>query len=80
MSIVVLKLLDVKRQREERPRACPYCEGETFQRWGQMKKRVKDVQVRNVKVYRYKCCRCKWTFRHYPEGGTRADQTERLKL
>jgi hypothetical protein len=55
MSIVVLKLPDVKRKREERPRKCPYCEGETFQRWGQVKKRVKDVQVRTVKVYRYRC-------------------------
>ncbi len=80
MSIVVLKLPDVKRKREERPRKCPYCEGETFQRWGQVKKPVKDVHVRNVKVYRYKCCNCKRTFRHYPEGSSRADQTERLKL
>jgi len=80
MSIVVLKLPDVKRKREERPRRCPYCEGETFQRWGQVNKPVKDVQVRNVKVYRYRCCWCKRTFRHYPEGNTRANQTERLKL
>ena len=80
MSIVVLKLPDVKRKREERPRKCPYCEGETFQRWGQGKKPVKDMRVRQVKVYRYRCCRCKRTFRHYPEGNTRADQTERLRV
>lgn len=80
MSIVVLKLPDVKRKREERPRKCPYCEGETFQRWGQVQKAIKDVHVRNVKVYRYRCCRCKRTFRHYPDGTTRADQSERLKL
>ncbi len=80
MTIVVLKLPDVKRKREARPRKCAYCEGETFQRWGQVNKPVRDVHVRNVKVYRYRCCRCKRTFRHYPEGNTRADQTERLKL
>lgn len=80
MTIVVLKLPDVKRKREERPRQCLYCEGETFQRWGQVSKAVKDVRVRNVKVYRYRCCRCKRTFRHYPEGNTKADQTERLRL
>ena len=74
------KLPDVKRKREERARACPYCEGETFQRWGQVKKPVKDIRVRQVKVYRYRCCQCKRTFRDYPEGSTRADQTERLKL
>jgi transposase-like protein len=80
MTIVVLKLAVVKRKREERPKRCPNCEGETFQRWGQVKKPVKDVQVRNVKVYRYRCCQCKRTFRHYPDGTTRADQTERLRV
>ena len=80
MSIVVLKLPEVKRKREERPHKCRYCEGETFQRWGQVNKPVKDVRVRNIKVYRYRCCRCKRTFRYYPEGNTRADQTERLRV
>jgi len=80
MSIVVLKLPAVKRKTEERPHKCPYCEGETFQRWGQVNKPVKDVRVRNVKVYRYRCCQCKRTFRHYPDGNTSADQTERLRL
>jgi len=80
MSIVVLKLPDVKRKKEERPSQCPYCEGIIFQRWGAVNKPVKDVRVRNVKVYRYRCCRCKRTFRHYPAGNSRADQTERLRL
>jgi len=80
MSIVVLKLPNVKRKREERPKQCPYCEGETFQRWGQVNKPVRDVRVRHVKVYRYRGCHCKRTFRHYPGGNTRADQTERLRL
>jgi hypothetical protein len=80
MAIVVLKLPDVKRKREGRPKVCQYCEGETFQRWGPVSKTVKDLRVRHVKVYRYRCCRCKRTFRHYPEGNTRADQTERLRL
>jgi len=51
-----------------------------FQRWGQVNKPVKDLRVRNVKVYRYRCCDCKRTFRHYPEGNSSADQTERLRL
>ncbi len=80
MAIVVLKLPDVKRKREGRPKRCPYCEGETFQRWGQVKKPVKDVRVRKVRVYRYLCCQCRRTFRHYPEGNSRADQTERLRV
>lgn len=80
MSIVVLKLPDVKRENEERPRSCPYCEGQTFQRWGQVQKRVKDTKKRSVRVYRYRCCHCQRTFRYYPEGSSIADQTERLKL
>lgn len=80
MAIVVLKLATVKRKREERPKQCPYCAGETFQRWGQVKKSVKDIRIRTVKVYRYRCCQCQRTFRHYPEGNSRADQTERLQV
>jgi len=80
MSIVILKLPNVKRKTETRPRKCPYCDGATFQRWGQVNKPVKDVRVRNVKVYRYRCCHCWRTFRHYPEGNTRADQTVRMRF
>jgi len=79
MAMVVLKLPNVKRKTEKRPRTCRYCEGEIFQRWGQVNKPVKDVRVRNVKVYRYRCRRCQRTFRHYREGNTSADQTERLR-
>lgn len=80
MTILVLKLPDVKRKSEERPRECPYCKGETFQRWGQVRKAVKDTRCRNVRVYRYRCCQCGRTFRHYPAGTTSADQTERLRM
>jgi transposase-like protein len=80
LAIVVLKLPNVKRNTESRPRKGRYCEGNTFQRWGEVNKPVKDVRVRKVKVYRYRCCQCQRTFRHYPEGNTRADQTERLRL
>jgi len=80
MTILVLKLPVVKRNTEERPKECPYCAGETFQRWGQVRKPVRDTRVRKIHVYRYCCCRCKRTFRHYPEGATKADQTERLRL
>jgi transposase-like protein len=79
MPIVILKLPDVKRKTEIRPRKCPYCAGEIFQRWGQVNKPVKDTRARNVKVYRYRCCQCQRTFRHYPQGNSRADQTERMQ-
>lgn len=30
-------------------------------------------------MYRYRCCRCRRTFRHYPEGVERARQTVRMR-
>lgn len=78
MPIVVLQLPIVKRKTEIRPSQCPYCQGETFQRWGKVDKPVRDNQYRRVQVYRYRCCHCQHTFRRYPEGVGRADQTERL--
>jgi hypothetical protein len=79
MSIVVLKLPDVKHSKEERPKACPYCQGETFQHWGQVSKPVKDNRYDIVSVYRYRCTYCRRTFRHYPEGVDRAQQSRRLR-
>jgi transposase-like protein len=80
MAILVLKLPSVKRKTEERPRKCPHCQGETFQRWGRVQKPVRDPHCRTVRVYRYRCCRCGKTFRQYPEGISRADQTKRLQV
>lgn len=34
MSTVVLQLPKARRKNENRPKACPYCQGETLQRWG----------------------------------------------
>jgi transposase-like protein len=79
MSIVTLQLPDVKYCREKRPNRCPYCSGETFQRWGGAGKRVIDPRLGEVLVYRYRCCRCRRTFRHYPEGVDRARQTARMR-
>jgi transposase-like protein len=79
MSILVLKLPDVKRKTETRPKESPNCQGETFQRWGKVKKVVRDTEFRQVQLYRYRCCRCRRTFRHYPEGTSPADQTKRLQ-
>ena len=80
MAIVTLQLPVVKRECQERPKECPYCEGEIFQRWGGVRKPVRDMRRRSVYVYRYCCCRCGRTFRHYPDGTSRADQSERLRL
>jgi transposase-like protein len=79
MSIVTLRLPDVKRKTEMRPLKCPHCRGETFQRWGSVRKPVRDNRLRSVRPYRYCCCHCLRTFRHYPQGVDQADQTERLR-
>jgi len=79
MPIVILRLPEVKRKTETRPRTCPYCHGKTFQRWGKVIKPIKDNLQRTAVVYRYRCCHCRHTFRHYPEGVDRADQTQRLR-
>jgi transposase-like protein len=79
MPIVVLQLPVVKRKTEIRPQKCRYCSGETFQRWGKVKKPVRDNRCRYVFVYRYRCCSCHRTFRHHPDGVDQADQTQRLR-
>ncbi|HLA98575.1 MAG TPA: transposase [Anaerolineales bacterium] len=79
MSIVVLKLPEVKRKTEVHPKTCPYCKGVTFQRWGKVRKPVRDNRYRRVQVYRYRCCHCHRSFRHYPAGVDQADQTQRLR-
>lgn len=77
--MIVLQLPQIKQKTEVRPKKCPHCQGETFQRWGKVKKKIKDTKAKTARMYRYKCTRCKRTFRHYPGGVQRASQTERLK-
>jgi hypothetical protein len=78
MSIIVLKLPEVKIA-AGRPSQCPVCKGEILQRWGGQVKRVRDPYVEEVLVYRYRCCGCRHTFRHYPSGVDQAQQTQRLR-
>lgn len=79
MSIIVLKLPDVKVGRAKRPGKCPSCKGEILQRWGGQVRRIRDPQVKEVLVYRYRCTHCRHTFRHYPEGVDQAQQSQRLR-
>jgi len=79
MSIVLLQIPEVKDTQTERPKGCPYCPGETLQRWGKTRKAVRDPHLKEVWVYRYQCCWCKRTFRHYPQGIGQCSQTERMK-
>ena len=79
MPIVIIQLPEVKEIEESRPEKCPYCAGDTFQRWGGRVRRIKDPQIKEGVVYRYRCCTCGRTFRHNPPGITRAQQSERMK-
>jgi transposase-like protein len=79
MSIVVLKLPDVKGIAENRPHQCPSCKGEILQRWGGGERKIRDHQVKVALVYRYRCASCRHTFRHYPEGVDQAQQSQRLR-
>ena len=77
--MIVLQLSSVNRNKTSRPTECPHCGGETFQRWGTERRSIKDPRIRSVQVSRYKCTSCKRTFRHYPQGISHAQQSERMK-
>jgi predicted RNA-binding Zn-ribbon protein involved in translation (DUF1610 family) len=79
LSIVVLKLPDVKVKIEERPSECPSCKGEILQRWGSESQVIRDPQVGTVQIYRYRCYGCRHSFRHYPGGVDQAQQSQRLR-
>jgi DNA-directed RNA polymerase subunit RPC12/RpoP len=80
MSIVILQVPEVKDSHLDRSMRCPYCSGETFQRWVGVTKSVRDPRLSVVRLYRYRCCRCRRTFRSYPQGVYRASQTQRLRV
>jgi len=80
MSIVLLQVPEVKYLQPNRPKQCPNCGGEIFQRWGGYAKNVRDPHLKEVWLYRYRCCRCLQTLRHYPQGVGRASQTQRTKV
>ncbi len=78
MAIVTFRLTEVKSQAEERPSECPQCGSAVLQGWGWVRKPVRDSQVREVRVQRFRCTDCGRTFRHYPSGVGAADQSLRL--
>jgi hypothetical protein len=78
MSIIVLKLPEVKLD-SERPNRCPSCKGGIFQSWGKQLKTIRDPQIEQVVVTRYRCCQCRHTFRCYPAGVDQAQQSQRLR-
>jgi transposase-like protein len=79
MAIVTLGLAKVNNETRIRPRGCPYCGSVLLQGWGKVTKALRDPQLKEVEVRRFRCCDCGRTFRHYPEGVGSADQSLRLQ-
>ena len=68
---------DVNAFPTERPRRCRYCQGPYLHRHGSVPKPVRDHKLGEAIACRYKCASCGRTFRHYPSGITRKDQSRR---
>lgn len=60
-----------------RPQACRYCGHWHLHRHGPATKPLRDHRQSAVTVERYRCCGCGRTFRHYPDGVTARDQSQR---
>lgn len=63
------------------PAVCPVkgCQGKHFEHHQEVVKPVKDTKHEAVTAHRYRCLRCKQTFRVYPQGVTHAQTSQRVK-
>lgn len=65
----------------ELPTECPYdkCRGRHFEPHQEVTKPVRDTMYEAVTARRYRCLRCKRTFRVYPQGITHDQTSQRVK-
>jgi len=77
MARITLRIPEVTPSPEDRPSSCPFCSHPALQRWGRTRKPLRDPHLCQVEVHRYRCPRCRRTFRHYPPGVTRWTQSRR---
>jgi transposase-like protein len=63
------------------PVVCPHkgCQGRHFEHHQEVDKLLKDMKYEAVFAHRYRCLRCKRTFRVYPQGVTKAQTSQRVK-
>jgi transposase-like protein len=65
------------------PEECPYegCNGTHYQPYGLKgeQKAIRDPDYEQVQSFRHECLRCGRTFRIYPQGVSKAQQSDRLK-
>jgi len=71
----------VKPTEFKKPQVCPHkrCQGRHFEHHQEVDKPLKDTRYEAVSAHRYRCLRCKRTFRVYPQGVTRAQASQRVK-
>jgi ferredoxin len=64
----------------DRPHHCRYCAKPYPRVHGALTKPVRDHELKEVIVRRYKCLLCGKTFRHCPAGITNKDQSRRAPI
>ncbi len=75
-----ISIPDVERERVRPPEACPYCGRKTLKPHQlRCRKAIRDTKWEEVVVQRWKCLRCRRTFRVYPQGVSQAHHSARLK-
>ena len=79
MPVIVLHLPNLETKTGNRPSKCPKCGSQVLQSWGKSERQINDITREHTEVHRYRCCDCGHTFRHYPEGISRAIQSLRLR-
>jgi len=79
MPVVLLKLPNHSDSSSSRPLRCPDCGSQVLQRWGRISRTVKDIENQRVQYHRYRCNNCGSTFRDYPPGIGRSNQTQRIR-
>jgi len=78
---IAVQLPKVEPNKHNEPEECPNedCAGRHFKLHGVEKKAIRDLGHQTVKSLRWRCLKCKRTFRVYPYGVSSAQQSERLK-
>jgi len=79
MPVIILRPPKSEISSKGKPPICPHCGSELLQSWGYIAKNIQDLEQISAAVHRYRCTECGRTFRHYPEGVDRANQTIRLR-
>ena len=77
-----VRIPNVEPELYQMPTECPYegCHGTAFKQHQEgCPKSLRDSQHEQVEAKRYRCLRCGHTFRVYPKGVTRAQQSDALK-